>query len=226
MEILLLLAVAAIIFVSFRVFRRLKPAGRLKKLKFGELFDRADVLILDVETTGLGDRAEIVEIAIVDTTGATRYSAPVMPQSRISTDASDIHGLTRKRLKQMNARPWPEHHEAVADLMAQATVVLGWNVGFDWRLLEQTARRYGLKPPVVVTADLLQWYRELRPGKRARLIDALQNEGVKGIASLHRAEADCRAVLALMDQLRENLSRPSTRKFRILKRRQSPTVTS
>lgn len=206
---LALLAIAIVIFVGFCVFRRQKrDTSRPSTLEFGDLFDRTDVLILDTETTGLGDRAEIVEIAIIDMTGATRYSALVMPQSRISAEASDIHGLTRKRLRELRATPWPEHHEAIADLLSQATVVLGWNVGFDWRLLEQTAGRYGLKMPVVVTSDLLQWYRESRPGKRARLTDALQNEDVKDITTLHRAEADCRAVLALMNQLRENLSRP------------------
>ena len=78
-------------------------------LEFGDLFDRTDVLILDVETAGLGNRAEFLEIAIVYMTGATRYSAPVMPQSRISAKASDIHCLTRLRLRELNATPWPEH---------------------------------------------------------------------------------------------------------------------
>ena len=124
-----------------------------------------------------------------------------MPQSRISADASYIHGLIRKRLRELSATPWPEHHATVTGLLAQATVVIGWNIGFDMRLLAQTAKRYGLETSGVLTADLLQYYRELRPGKRARLIDALQNEGVEAFTDLHRAEADCRAVLALIRQL-------------------------
>lgn len=201
---LTLLVIGVVVLVGFLIFRhfRWSPPPPFE-FQFRDLFNRTDVLILDTETTGLGSRAEILEIAIIDTTGATRYSAPVMPQSRIHSEASAIHGFTRKRLKQMNAKSWPEHHEVVSDMLAQATVVLGWNMDFDWRLLEQTAKRYGLKMPVVVTADLLEAYREARPGKRARLIDALQNEGVQGITTLHRAEADCRAILALMYQLRE-----------------------
>ena len=205
---LLLPVVAIIIFVGFRIFRRFRRhPSTPSELQLCDLFDRTDVLVLDTETTGLGDKAEIVEIAIVDTVGETRYSAPVMPQSRISAEASDIHGLTRKRLRGLNATPWPEHHEIVTDLLANATVVLGWNVDFDWRLLEQTATRYGVKLPTVITTDLLRWYRELRPGKRAWLVDALHNEGVQGIADLHRAEADCRAILALMKRLREQMPR-------------------
>ena len=56
-----------------------------------DLLNREDVLILDTETTGLNENAEIV--AIVDTTGTTRYSAPIMPKGRIPS--ADIHGLTQ-----------------------------------------------------------------------------------------------------------------------------------
>ena len=40
------------------------------------------------------------------------------------------------------------------------------------------------------------------------MIDALNNVGVDGIAELHRAEADCRVVQALMHRLLEKPSRP------------------
>ena len=89
------------------------PVARYDGLTFGELLDRTDALIVDCETTGLGPRAEIVELAAVDTTGVLRFAAPVMPQSRISSDASDIHGLTRVRLREFEAKPWPEHHAEV-----------------------------------------------------------------------------------------------------------------
>ena len=85
-----------------------------------DLLARRDVLILDVETTGLGDSAEVVEIALLDTAGRVVYDAPIMPQGRIPKGASDIHGLTRKRLKELGARPWPEHQAAIAEALGGA----------------------------------------------------------------------------------------------------------
>ena len=92
------LAIAAIVvFIAIvqrgRRLREREEAG----LTFGELLNRQDFLILDIETTGLGKGAEVVEIAVVDTTGATLLSTVVMPVWRINSEASDIHGLTRAR---------------------------------------------------------------------------------------------------------------------------------
>ena len=103
------------------------PVARYDGLTFGELLDRPDALIVDCETTGLGPRAEIVELAAVDTTGVLRFAAPVMPQSRISSDASDIHGLTRVRLRELEAKPWPEHHAEVHALL-DGRLVIGWGI--------------------------------------------------------------------------------------------------
>ena len=44
--------------------------------EWSELLDRQDVLIFDTETTGNGERAELLEIAVIDTTGRVRYNAP------------------------------------------------------------------------------------------------------------------------------------------------------
>ncbi len=65
-----------------------------------DLLNREDVLILDTETTGLNENAEIVEI--VDTTGTTRYSAPIMPKGRIPS--ADIRGLTQAEKAERTAR--------------------------------------------------------------------------------------------------------------------------
>lgn len=44
-----------------------------------DLLNRTDVLILDTETTGLGHTAELVELAIVDTTGKVLFDELVKP---------------------------------------------------------------------------------------------------------------------------------------------------
>ena len=177
------------------------PVARYDGLTFGELLDRPDALIVDCETTGLGPRAEIVELAAVDTTGVLRFAAPVMPRSRISSDASDIHGLTRVRLRELEAKPWPEHHVEVHALL-DGQLVIGWNVEFDVRLIRQTCERYGLEPPRVAWSDVLAFYRKHGPERRSyRLGNVLRAEGLRREGSAHRAEADARAVLAIMRKL-------------------------
>ena len=84
------------------------------------LLNRTDVLVVDVETTGFGDRAEVLAVAAIDTTGRVRIDTVSMPQGRIPTDASNVHGLTRPRLRSMGARPWPEVQRPVPALLGPA----------------------------------------------------------------------------------------------------------
>ena len=165
------------------------------------LLDSDDVLILDTETTGLGNSAEVVEIAIIDTTGTTRYVAPVMPEGHISGGAAAIHGFTRKRLKDLRAKPWPEHHDQVLDLIEEAQVVLGWNISFDIRILDQTTEKYELDFPAIHVIDMLALYRSVRQRSRNSLEQAMKDEGLSWEGDAHRAESDCRAVLAIMRKL-------------------------
>ena len=111
---------------------------------WSHLIGRSDVLILDTETTGLHKNSEIVDLAIIDTTGRTVMDVPVMPQGYIPAGASKVHGLTRPRLKALGARPWPDHHEAFLSTIRSAAVVCVYNLAFDMRMLEQTMGRYGL----------------------------------------------------------------------------------
>ena len=44
------------------------------------LLNRTDVLVVDVETTGFGDRAEVLAVAVIDTTGRVLLDTVSMPQ--------------------------------------------------------------------------------------------------------------------------------------------------
>ncbi len=175
----------------------LEPADVLRDWR--DLLDRGDVVILDTETTGLGSKAELIEVGCLDMTGDLRFQALSMPQGRIPMRARDIHGLTRAFLRREGARPWPEVHPELVEARAGAHLVMGWNVGFDRRLLEQTSQRHGLAMPKLACRDLLRDYRTLRrdvPGRHT-LDAACEREGI-GAGPAHRAESDCRRVLAVM----------------------------
>ena len=121
--------------------------GEVMRHVLRRLLDRRDVLVIDVETTGLDARAEVLAVAVIDTTGRALLDAVSWPQGQIPSDASAVHGLTRARLRSMGARPWPEVHVEVADLLRHAAAVIAWNADYDRRLLHQTAERYGLRLP-------------------------------------------------------------------------------
>jgi len=177
--------------------------------------DRTDVLIVDTETTGLGTRAEVIEVAVLDTTGTVRYEALILPEGRIPAEASSIHGLTRKRLEAEGARPWPEVHDELAAVLDGAAVVLAWNADFDRRLLAQTADRHGLSMPSVLWHDLIGDYRTITdeaPRKGRHTLAAVVNRtGAKVDGPAHRAAGDCRAVLAVMGRWSHSDIRSGTR---------------
>ena len=101
--------------------------------------NRGDILILDTETTGLNAAAEVIEIAIVDTTGRLVLSELSMPIGDIPPQASAVNGLNRDVLIHELAREWRDIHDDVADALREASYVIAWNANFDERMLRQTA---------------------------------------------------------------------------------------
>ena len=161
-----------------------------------ELLDRDDVLILDTETTGLGDDAEVLEVVAVDTRGETRLNVLSLPEGRIPEAASKLHGLTREELVARGARPWPEVHSEVLEALQAASTVVAWNSTFDETMLRQTSERHGLQFPDLNWRDGLDDYRSLDYDGN-NLSTAAERHGVPA-GKAHRAEADCRMVLGIM----------------------------
>ncbi|MGR5144736.1 exonuclease domain-containing protein, partial [Photobacterium sp. DNB23_23_1] len=58
-----------------------------------------NAVILDTETTGLNDFAEIVEISVMEaTTGKPLLDTLVMPAQLVPGEAMAIHGITNRML--------------------------------------------------------------------------------------------------------------------------------
>ena len=168
-------------------------------LPWDELLERDDVLILDTETTGRGGRAEIIEIALIDTTGRELFQALCKPENPIPITAMRIHKITDRMVA--DAKTWPGIHKAVRKLFKQADCVLAWNADFDQKMLRQTAGRYGLQwKNKHMLHDLLQDYRQLRSDRLGySLQEACGHEDVPYDKSkAHRALPDCHSVLDVM----------------------------
>ena len=113
----------------------------------------------DAETTGLDDKAEIIQVGIVDQQGATLFESLVQCQDEMQQEAVDVHGITKEDL--VNAPTWPEIHEQVCNLLSNADITKIYNARFDLRLLRQTAARYDLTVPTIKHRCLMNQYADL-----------------------------------------------------------------
>lgn len=169
-------------------------------------------LILDTETTGLGEDAEIVEITIIDTNGKPLLDTLVKPSKAIPAEATAIHGITDAMV--MNAPLWTEVCHKVGALMSGRTVVM-YNASYDARLLDQTDLIWGVIPDLKNgLADFqcaMRAYAEFygqcseRGGyKWQKLTAAAEQQGIKIQGATHRAISDCLTTLGVIKAMAAN----------------------
>jgi DNA polymerase-3 subunit epsilon len=104
----------------------------------------ANALILDTETTGLDERDEIVDLAVVDCAGKTLMDTIIRPTVPISPGARCVHGITEEMVAV--APTWAAIHDEFCRLIEGRPVVV-YNREFDQRMLCQTTAAHGLHPP-------------------------------------------------------------------------------
>ena len=170
--------------------------------QWASYLDRTDVLIVDTETTGLDAHAEVVEIAVLDTCGARRAHALVLPSGPITKDASKIHGITKRWLRSQGARDWPHVWATIGPILAKARLCLAWNAPFDQRVIKQSCERHDLPTSNTPWGDLLEDYRRIRDESRQKgrhtLEATARREAVQVENRSHRAEQDCVTVLKIL----------------------------
>ena len=170
----------------------------------------ANALILDTETTGLGDDAEVVELAVIDCAGTVLLDTLVRPSGPVPGEAAAIHGITDAML--VAAPTWPEIHDRFCRLIDGRQVVI-YSRDFDSRLIGQTARRYGLQTPqcfaLPLDDDLVhcamqayaefygEWAEEKGRYRWQKLSTAAQQQGVT-VENAHRALGDCWMTLGVI----------------------------
>lgn len=123
----------------------LLPAGS------GEMFDLKtgwrgildgtadDVLVLDTETTGLGDDDEAVEIGVIDVRGATVFETLLRSRKPISPGAAAVNGMTEGMLT--TAPKFPDIIPGLRQILAGKTVYI-YHADFDCRILRQSAQAW------------------------------------------------------------------------------------
>jgi DNA polymerase III epsilon subunit-like protein len=167
---------------------------------------RENCLILDTETTGLGEDAEIVEVTIIDTAGRVLLNTLVKPRSVIPASATAIHGITNEMVK--TAPSWPHVCRSLYDIISGRKVVI-YNSDFDTRILDQTNDNWGItihfkieRPTfecaMLAYAEFYGQNSERGGYKWQKLTAAAEQQGVIIEGTPHRALSDCLTTLGVI----------------------------
>jgi len=105
-------------------------------------------LILDTETTGLGDEAEICQIAIVNQLGETVFDSLVKPRYPIPDEAIAIHGITNEAVEYVPG--WKDVRYEIKMITEKQNVFI-YNKAYDLRMLHQSDKH--------ILIDDITWYR-------------------------------------------------------------------
>ena len=162
--------------------------------------DLNNAVILDTETTGLDNQAEICEIAVIEAeTGKTILDTLIKPGCTIPDEVIRIHGITNDMVT--DAPIYSDIHHQLVDIFRDKMVII-YNADFDLRMIRQSS---ALSDPTKkqLTGSIIcamKWYAEFyghRSNYRGsfkwqKLIDAARQQHID-VSDLkaHRALADC-----------------------------------
>lgn len=171
-----------------------------------------NALVLDTETTGLDETAEIVEVSLIDCHGTVLMNTFVRPNQPIPEEASAIHGITDAMVS--SAPSWLQIRNQFFSLVSGRPVVI-YNADYDTRIILQTDAPYGLPLPALDTHCAMltyaehwgQWDERRNNWKWQRLTAAAEQQGVRPEGQAHRALADCRMTLGIIRAMAQEVAR-------------------
>ena len=165
----------------------------------------------DVETTGFGKHACVVEIAFVRMDGgmiAERFSQLLQPDIDMDDEgvmkALEINGITQEML--LDQPSFKDMEPAITKWLAMGLPWLGHNLSFDIRMLDQEYGRLDKRMPACPgrgPLDTMLLDLHLNPGKLRRKLNLVADRwGVKPDDTLHRAMADVNLTVAVFEKMR------------------------
>ncbi|EDC2393914.1 3'-5' exonuclease [Salmonella enterica] len=176
----------------------------------------SDYLIIDTETTGLDNNAEVIEIAIINMHGDVLLNSLIKPTCSIPAAVTKINNITDEMVA--DAPLWRDVFPVILNII-DGKKWLAWNSKFDARLIIQTGiiTGYFEDLPASKILDIAakindsqidakavydQWYGEFDSKrnnfKRQSLATAAERHNVS-VNGAHRALADCMMVLGVLN---------------------------
>jgi DNA polymerase III subunit epsilon len=170
------------------------------------LFRLPNFYIIDTETTGVGKSDEAIQIGIIDKHGKTVIDTLVKPTRPVSAGASAVNGISNSMLA--DAPTFDELYVKLSSVLA-ASVLVAYNMEFDWRILQQTSAKYGLplfnvKTKHCAMIQYAQYYGMWSISKQQYSWQKLSNACTQqkiAVVDAHSALGDVRMTLALMEKM-------------------------
>jgi len=97
---------------------------------------KREKLYLNIESTGISDNAEIVQLSITKPDNTILFNELIKPSQQIEKDATYIHGLTNEMLE--NCRTWKEIAPEVKKILKDK-VIFAYKASFDKILIQQSS---------------------------------------------------------------------------------------
>lgn len=186
--------------------KHFNPSHRRQAIQWAQHLMARNFYVLDTETTGLGDRDEIIQIGIVDAGGNVVLDQLIKPSIPIPPGAARVHGITDDDV--INSPTFSRLYIKLSSLLAGETVI-AYNMDFDWRMLQQTVARYRLPAIRIGKRDCaMKQYAKFK-GKRSghgrgyvwhKLTNALAQENI-ATGKSHNALADALMTLELVRKM-------------------------
>lgn len=159
-------------------------------------------LVLDTETTGLGEEAQVIEIAICNIWGTVLVDQRVRPSVPIDPAATEVHGITLDDLA--DCPTWPEVIDSIKELLTDRTVVI-FNSGFDMAMLRNTCRAFSVDDSWLNTLNVkcamalaVQAFGPTNRHGTISLANATHEAGVSWPGEAHSAKVDALVTLDLV----------------------------
>ena len=162
------------------------------------LLSEGDFVVLDSETTGLGNPIDFVEVGVLSSRGEPLFDSLIKPSCLVERGASRIHGHTAKSLS--GERCFVEVYPDLLDALWAKRVIV-YNATYDRRVWDAAVGRLGAR--AALAGELAPWECAMRAfaaytGERSKRGGYKSQKLVGGD---HTAIGDARATLRLIERM-------------------------
>lgn len=154
-------------------------------------------VILDTETTGIGNDDVVIQLAIINLEGIQVIDTFLKPikKAGIPKDAIAVHGITYDKL--YNAPHYKEIYSVIQEKITDKNII-AYNADYDRRLLKQTAYQEGAQRlKATWHCAMLQYARFKGQWNEKRQSYIYQ----KLPTGDHSAIGDCKATLKIIEEM-------------------------
>jgi DNA polymerase-3 subunit epsilon len=179
----------------------MKIVPREKITRWAQSLLKRGIVVFDTETTGLGERHQIVEIAIVDgNTDEVLYDSFVKPSCAMDPNALKVNNIT------------PDLYASAPTMKTELPVIGGivgdrpmgaYNADFDGKMLKYTARAFGYDyEPDDMHCIMIAYKYYVRSPFKIRLTAACESFEIE-MGTAHRALTDALAAARVLRAMAE-----------------------